>query len=327
MNAGGVWYHRLGVTENPMLRKNNPAAIFPNRRFLGQLLGVVVDVRPVLLGIALFGVSACRPSGSANTEGKQSMYVPKSNMYGIIPESPPVVAKKAANPQVEEAGFQKIRESLFAPETCLFKKPEYCVRDKDFIDPLIREVLDKYYDGVVPDKPDKLLEVQNSVAAKYRNALYAADGLHRVEKLLEQRFQNPTVEEQGTSLVVDFGVLPGTLVVGARWSIGISTSPHLTDGEWNTKDIAERFKKYHAQFPKVHAVRLKVSIPSRMQSSDWIYHYSVTDDRIVVITGNSPNRGLATPSTIGRTFDRFLKGEQSLHTKHLIHIRLSDFKL
>lgn len=252
---------------------------------------------------------------------------PKSNMYGIIPESTPDLAKKADNPQAQEAGFQKIRESLFVVETCLFKQLDYCVRDKDFIDPLIQEVLDKYYDGVVPDKADKLVEVQNSVAAKYRNALYAADGLRRVEKLLEQRFQSPKVEEQGTAVTVDFGVIPGTLSVGARWSIGIASSSHLTDGEWSTQEIAERFKKYHAQFPNVHAVRLKVSIPSRTQSSDWIYHYSVSDDRIVVITGNSPNRGLATPSVIGRTFDRFLRGEQSLHSKNLIHVRLSDFKL
>ena len=42
-------------------------------------------------------------------------------------------------------------------------------------------MLDKYYEGVVPDKADKLLEVQNSVSAKYRNALYSADGLRRVE--------------------------------------------------------------------------------------------------------------------------------------------------
>lgn len=252
---------------------------------------------------------------------------PKSNMYGIIPESPPDLAKKAGNPQVQEAGFQKIRESLFTPETCLFKQIDYCVRDKDFIDPLIREVLDKYYEGVVPDKADKLQEVQNSVSAKYRNALYSADGLRRVEKLLEQRFLQPKLEDQGITVTVDFGVLPGTLSVGARSSIGISASSHMTDGEWTTQEIAERFQKYHAQYPKAHALRLKVSIPSRIQSSDWIYHYSVADDRIIVLTGNSPNRGLATPTVIGRTFDRFLKGEQSLHSKNLVHVRLSDFKL
>lgn len=252
---------------------------------------------------------------------------PKSNMYGVIPEVAPTADKKAADPAAQESGLQKVRESLFTPETCLFKRLDYCVRDRDFIDPLIREVLDKYYDGVVPQQADKLLEVQRSVAAKYRNALYASDGLRRVEKLLEQRFQQPKVEDTGTVVSVDFGVLPGTLTVGARSSIGISESSHLTDGEWNTKEIAERFKTYHAQHPKAHAIRLMISIPSRIQSSDWIYHYSVSDDRIVVITGNSPNRGLATPTVIGRTFDRFLKGEQSLHSKSLIHVRLSDFTL
>lgn len=315
------YHHKLEI-ENAAMPKASPTARSLKRLPLPRPLRLLFG-----LGIAVFGTSACRPSGSASLDGKQSMNGPKSNMYGIIAESPPDLAKRAESPQTRETGFQKLRESIFTPELCLFKQIDYCVRDRDFIDPLIQEVLDKFYDGAVPDKADKLVEVQNSVAAKYRSALYAAEGLRRVEKLLEQRFQNPKVEEQGTSVTVDFGVLPGTLSVGARWSIGISASTHMTDGEWNTKEIAERFRKFHAQFSKAHALRLKTSIPSRTQSSDWIYHYSVSDDRIVVLTGNSPSRGLATPSVIGRTFDRFLRGEQSLHSKDLIHVRLSDFKL
>jgi hypothetical protein len=285
---------------------------------LGMAFGLAVSV--------LFG-TACRQNGTQNTDGRQSMNGPRSNMYGIIPDRPPELANKDTNSQAQEAGYQKIRESLFTPDTCLFKQLDYCVRDKDFIDPMIKEVLDKYYDGVIPSSADKLIEVQNSVSAKYRNALYAAEGLRRVEKLLETRFQNPSVKEEGTTVSVDFGVLPGTLSVGARWAIGLSASSHLTDGEWKTAEIAERFHKYYAQFPKAHALRLVIHIPSRTQSSEWIYHYSVSDDRIVLITGNSPNRGLATPSVIGRTFEPYRKGEKSLHTKNLIHVRLSDFKL
>ena len=271
--------------------------------------------------------AACRQSGTSSTDGKQSMNSPKSNMYGVIPDSPSDLAKKPINPQAESAGYQQIRESLFTPETCLFKQLDYCVRDPDFIDPLIKEVLDKYYDGVVPTQADKLTEVKNSVFAKYRSALYATDGLRRVEKLLEQRFQSPIKKEEGTTLSIDFGVLPGKLVVGARSSIGIAESSHLTDGEWSSAEIGQLFKKYHAEFPRAHALRLIIQLPSRIQSSEWIYHYSVADDRIIVLTGGSPSRGLATPTVLGRSFDPYIKGEKSLHSKNLIHVRLSEFKL
>lgn len=274
----------------------------------------------VFLGtLALLGAA---PSGCKNTSEGGSP-VAKSNMYGIVEEAP---AKEAGKPAPGGSGvgaaqaqaLEQVRASMFTEERCYAHRAEYCVRDRDFVDPIIQKLLDKYYDGVMPTEKDKVDEVIQAAGSDYRVALETPDGLRRIEKLVEARFAAPVVKDEGTRVTVDFGCLPGKLSVGVgpRARMGSSESPHFAEGQWHSTEAAQALAKYAAQFPKAQIVELVVQVPD-MGLTRWTYHLDRQKDAVYVWNNGMPTGAYVTEAPLGGTLDAYTGGQKSLHTGKL----------
>lgn len=273
-----------------------------------------------LLGtLALLGAA---PSGCKNTSEGGSP-VAKSNMYGIVEEAPASAAGKEAGPAAgvgaaQAQALEQVRALLFTEERCYARRAEYCVRDRDFVDPIIQKLLDKYYDGVMPTEKDKVDEVIQAAGSDYRVALETPDGLRRIEKLVEARFAAPVVKDEGAKVTVDFGCLPGKLSVGVgpRARMGSSESPHFAEGQWHSTEVAQALAKYAAQFPKAQAVELVAQVPD-MGLTRWTYHLDRQKDAIYVWNSGMPTGAYVTDAPLGGRLDAYTGGQKSLHTGKL----------
>jgi hypothetical protein len=145
------------------------------------------------------------------------------------------------------------------------------------------------------------------------NKLTTPDGLARLGKLVAARYAHPVITRQGDHVIVDAGVVAGTLTV-FRGTIQIDDSPYVVRGEWAASEVVRFLELGMAQVPDAATYEAKVLIPKRSLRPEWRYTYDRADDRI---RAESENRGSAVYVTekLGGDLGRV----RSLHTSDLAH--------
>ena len=245
-----------------------------------------------------------------------------SPMYGIPAEEPAAQTAPAGQKTKTTTGpgWDAVRKALFVADNCYGGKLEYCVTDLDFVNPLIQGVLDKWYDGVMPDDASKLDEIKKSSRSRYTEALQSADGLRRIEKLVEERFKNPVITKKDNAVLIDYGYLPTKLSIYRSRIAGGGASEHLDGNQWKSTAVGQAFKKALDENPKADHVLIYVDIPSTSTSPRWTYSYSKAADRVVIYTPATV-QGAYLSGPMNHDFGAVISGKTSLQTGQLSYDR------
>jgi len=248
----------------------------------------------------------------------------RGNMYGIQSDEPAAKPAPAASPSSQKStegpGWDAVRSALLIADNCFAGNLEYCVKDPEFVNPLIQGVLDKWYDGVMPSDPQKLEEVKRSSKPRYTEALQSKDGLGRIEKLIEKRFNNPLVQKQGGAVIVDYGYLPTKLSVYRSRIAGGGASEHLEGNQWKSSEVGAAFKKAMDENPQAQTITLRIDIPSTSTSPRWTYSYNKITDLVTIWTPTTV-QGAYVTAPLHHDFSAIIAGKQSLQTAQLTYDR------
>lgn len=253
-------------------------------------------------------------AGSSAAQGGRT--VAKSNMYGIIEEETPDAATKPANGPAQQRAWERVRAALAKADSGFAKRLEYCVLDREFVDPIVQRLIDKYYGGVIPTEEAKLVELIEYAQTDHAAAHQTPDGLRRLEKLLEKRFASPQVTQQGNRVVVDFGFLPGRMTAGPRARIGVSESSHVQDGQWKSVEVAQALTKYVAEQAGAAYLDLVVSLADAQQTR-WTYSYDRAADRLYVFSSGMPTGAFVSTEPVAKQLGTYVAGTKSFATAQL----------
>ena len=158
----------------------------------------------------------------------------------LVSGNTPVSAESAAvdlRSPVDELVWSRVRESMTDPACAFANRPEYQIMDRDFLDAIIRRLLDKHYNGEMPRTASDRTELMEFARTDCSIALRSQDGLRRLELLFQRRFSNPVTNVSGDSVVVDYGFVPGPLVADSRARITTSKSPHIANDQWSSTEV------------------------------------------------------------------------------------------
>ena len=246
--------------------------------------------------------------------------VKSGNQFGI-PSEPAAPPEAPKGPKTTSGpGWDAVRAVLTNPDNCYGGKAEYCVKDADFVDPLIQGVLDKWYDGVMPTDASKIEAVGKSAKSRYLEALQSPDGMRRIEKLVEERFSRPDVTKKGDAVILDFGFVPQKLGIFRNRLAATGPSEHLDGNQWKSSEIGQAFKKAVAENPQAKAITLLVDVYSNSTSPRWTYLYDKVADRIVVFTP-ATMQGAYLTKALNHDFDAIIAGKTTLQTGQLTYDR------
>lgn len=269
----------------------------------------------ICVGLAALSTSGCNPAKDGGSTMK------RGNMYGIQSDEPAAPAAAAAGKKTTEGpGWDAVRSALLVADNCFASNLEYCVKDPDFVNPLIQGVLDKWYDGVMPSDATKLEEVKRSSKPRYTEALQSKEGLARIEKLVENRFNHPVVQKQGGAVIVDYGYLPTKLSVYRSRISGGGASEHLEGNQWKSSEVGAAFKKALDENPQAQTITLHIDIPSTSTSPRWTYSYNKVSDRMTIWTPTTI-QGAYLTGPLNHDFSSIISGKQSLQTAQLTYDR------
>jgi hypothetical protein len=271
------------------------------------------------LGAALFAL------GCPSQQPQGGPPVTHANENGIIPEAP--AAEATQGPQGPQGpktttgpGWDAVRKVLFHPDNCFGYKLDFCVQDSEFVNPLIQGVLDKWYGGVMPDDAQKIEAVGKSSKSRYLEALQSPDGLRRIEKLVEDRFNHPEVTKKDGAVIIDYGYLPTKLSIYRNRIAGGGASDHLEGNQWKSSEVGQAFKKALAENPQAQTITLLIDIPSISTSPRWTYAYDKVADRVVIWTP-ATIQGAYLTGALHHDFEPFITGKATLQTGQLTYDR------
>lgn len=234
-------------------------------------------------------------------------------------------------PTVTDQEREDTRRSLFLamvkPEVCYQNDLQYAVRDSDFLDRvLVRQLGGKKLDDlIVSDRTPtsrgltyEIARLMREAPSAYAAELRTADGLARIEKIIDTRFAHPRIEMTDGIVVVDYGHVAAKLMAdGAKIGIDFSASPHLNrEGEWHTAEVAAAFDPQLERHPNARGVRLRIQIPGGSRPPEWFYEYTRAADRVRVFWGDRSVKPLASPP-LGHDFAPYRNGSKSLSTNQL----------
>lgn len=258
-------------------------------------------------------------AGGCDARRRVAPAVAPADRFGVPPEPPPPDAALREPTTTEGPGWDAVRAALIVADNCYGYRLEYCVRDRDFVDPLIQGVLDKWYGGTMPDDAQQREEVVRSSRARYTEALQTPEGLRRIEKLVENRFRAPIVTWQDRTVLIDYGFLPTTLSI-YRFRIAGGASEHLDAGQWRSSEVGQAFKNALERYTNAEAVVLRVDTPSTGTNSRWTYAYSTAMDRVVV-WAPALVRGAYVSAPLSHDFTPVVAGQRSLQIGQLRYDR------
>ncbi len=206
--------------------------------------------------------------------------------------------------KIVDSPFQYIKQYCISIPLYWFDgNPDYIVKDDDFIQKAIDDVLKKYALDELPKTESGLKDIEASIGARYYNMLTEKEGLQRIEKLLQKRYENPiikldTISTYMQTLTVDYGCFPGTLSYAVRGGRYISASPHFEEKEfnaWKSADIAMELNKWKLQYPNIAVYILKIHRPT-----SWYYTYTYTPAQSQLDYIHYPTKDGEIGSGIGR---------------------------
>ncbi|MBL9005940.1 MAG: hypothetical protein JNJ46_16930 [Myxococcales bacterium] len=271
---------------------------------------VVLGVGAGLL--ALFVVRAMRGKSDDSSVGD-----------GTTPAANQAASSTSATPgggtsvdSISEATLASLRELAVTAEGSYRGRLEYAVKEKELLDPMIRELLASWGVRDVPADEPKRGQFLHALRSAYAASQKTPAWLSAIEQLVERRFAAPSVREQGDAVEVDYGQLPGKLTVRGKKGIVIESSPHLQAGQWKSEEVAKALADAAASHPRAKRIRVLVQIEDQTYPREWVYEYERASDVVMVSFPARPNE-LYTSPRLGGRFDVYLRGDKSLNVAAL----------
>jgi hypothetical protein len=234
----------------------------------------------------------------------------------LMAVSLPSHASETADPPAHQRGWISVRAALAGPDCGLLKRGEYCIRDRDFVDPIVQRLLNKYYGDAIPSDAATLAELTEFAQTEFAIALQTTDGLRRLEALIRARFATPKVTQSDGGVLIDFGLIPGRLSVGPRGRIGVHESPHLQAAQWKSIEVAQALAQHTGTHSGAKFVQLDAQILDTQQTR-WSYRYERATDRVLVFSSNMPTGAYVTTGPVGKDFAEYVTGQKSLAVEQL----------
>lgn len=199
-------------------------------------------------------------------------------------------------------GWGYVRAELLRGEHCFAGRADYCITDPAFVDAAIQPRLDELYGGEMPLRRVHVEATARAAAIRYKRALVRPENVARVEELVADRYLHPVVRDDGDSVTVDMGVVPGTLRGNAfTATIGMVSSGVMESGEWAEDELRRTLARWANRYPEKRVVRVVVWVPwageraSATRPGSGFGSYSVRFLRDSgVVTERDPNGDLRT---------------------------------
>lgn len=260
--------------------------------------------------VVLFIIQVFRNSPVTEADDSDNpMYGFKMDTTKVVP-APMMVDDKGTS--VKDP-LQAIKEKLYAYKYLWFAdQEEYMIKDDDFVDPIVDEVLAKENNGKLPKNTGGVEEIARQVIYKYNKKLNEPEGLERLEKHIQKRYYNPlvSIEKRGDYIAktIDLGVLPTKLSVSIRHGIIRTRNTGMTDenGRWISREIAQQILKYNGDYPNNITFRVWFSPDYGGLEKSFLFTYIPKSPRSSfppLITMRPENYyGTASKSTLVETF-------------------------
>lgn len=184
-----------------------------------------------------------------------------------------------------EDGWGEARRALLDGESCYAQTPLLCLDDEDFVDGAIEAALENRWKGEMPRTRKDVERVIASARTKYKASLQSAPGLKKLERRVQERYDNPAVDLETVPGVaaLDLGALPGELRSNRRGPpVVLSKTEWVERFDWKASEAGKRLAVYADKYPEAVEIRLEVRYPSA-SSRHYVYRY-LREKNIVVHT-------------------------------------------
>lgn len=167
------------------------------------------------------------------------------------------------------------RSALLDGTSCYGETPLLCLDDEDFVDGAIEGALEHRWKGEMPKTRKDVEGVIRSARTKYKASLQSAPGLKKLERLAQERYDNPSVDLETVPGVaaLDLGALPGELRSNRRGAaVVLSDTPWTERFDWKASEAGKQLAKYADKYPEAEEIRLEVRAPSS-SARHYVYQY------------------------------------------------------
>ncbi len=200
-----------------------------------------------------------------------------------------------------EDGWAMARSALLDGSSCYGETPLLCLDDQDFVDGAIEAALEHRWKGEMPKTRKDVERVISSARTKYKASLQSAPGLKKLERLAQERYDNPAVDLETVPGVaaLDLGALPGELRSNRRGAaVVLSDTEWVETFDWKPSEAGKQLAKYADKYPDAEEIRLEVRYPSS-SARHYVYRY-VRKSNVVVhaeleIGRGSPSQYVSNP--------------------------------
>ncbi len=196
-----------------------------------------------------------------------------------------VLACGPPKPPVEVDGEAVIREALLDGSQCYANRPEYCIRDEEYLRAAIDHALARHSDGKMPKYEREVKSLVGSAKTAYRDSTKAPVGLAKVEALVQAHYDDPPVD---TSLVpgivsANLGALPGELGISGRGQkITLRNSALIEKFWWAPAEAGRRLAALAKTHPDAKTIRIQVHIETGSRDKDLVYRYFPKSQTVVM---------------------------------------------
>lgn len=188
-------------------------------------------------------------------------------------------------PPVEVDGEAVIRAALLDGSQCYAGRPEYCIRDEEYLRAAIDHALERRANGKMPKFEREVNAVLGTAKTAYRDSTRAPVGLAKVEALVQAHYDDPPVD---TTLVpgivsADLGALPGSLRLGGRTrQITVGDSDLIDKSWWASGEAGRRLAALAAAHPEAKEIRIQVHIEKGAGDKDLVYRFLRSSSTVVM---------------------------------------------
>ena len=174
-----------------------------------------------------------------------------------------------------EDGWAMARSALLDGTSCYGETPLLCLDDEDFVDGAIEAALENRWKGEMPKTRKDVERVISSARTKYRESLKSAPGLKKLERLAQERYDNPAADLETVPGVaaLDLGALPGELRSNRRGAAVVLSDTELVEKfDWKPSEAGKQLATYADKYPQAEEIRLEVRKPSASKRH-YVYRY------------------------------------------------------
>jgi len=176
-----------------------------------------------------------------------------------------------------------VTAALLDGSNCYGETPLLCIEDDAFVDSAIEAALQTRWKGEMPKTRSEVEQVIRSARSKYRVSMKAPVGLKTLERLVEERYENPAVDTETVQGIVsvDLGALPGELRASARGpAVVLARTDHLDGFAWKPAEAGRQLAKFADQYPDADEIRVEVRYPAA-SPRHFVYRYLRRSNQVV----------------------------------------------